>query len=49
MIGPFKPTPGGFHWVYVYVDKFSKCIEYKPLAQDTAKKEAELLDNIIHK
>jgi len=49
MIGPFKPTPGGFHWVYVYVDKFSKWIEYKPLAQDTAKKEAELLDNIIHK
>ena len=24
MIGPFKPTSGGFRLVYVYIDKFSK-------------------------
>ena len=48
MIGPFKPMLGGFRWVYVCIDKFSKWIEYKPLVQATTKKAAELLDNIIH-
>ena len=48
MIGPFKPVQGCFRWVYVCIDKFSKWIEYKPLVQATAKKEAELLDDIIH-
>ena len=48
MIKPFKPTPGGFCWVYVCINKFSKWIEYKPLVQATAKKAAELLDDIIH-
>ena len=49
MIRPFKPTLGGFRWVYVCIDKFSKWIEYKPLVQATAKKAAELLDDIIHR
>ena len=49
MIGPFKPMLGGFRWVYVYIDKFSKRIEYKPLVQATAKKAVELLDDIIHR
>jgi transposase InsO family protein len=49
MIGPFKPAPGGFHWVYIIIDKFSKRIEYKPLISGTAKKTAELLDDIIHR
>jgi hypothetical protein len=48
MIGPFKMAPGGFRWVYVIIDKFSKWIEYKPLVKGTAKKAAELLDEIIH-
>jgi hypothetical protein len=47
MIGPFKPAPRGFRWVYVCVDKFSKWFEYKPLVQAIAKKAAELLDEII--
>ena len=49
MIGPFKPTSGGFRWVYVCIDKFSKWIEYKPLVQATTKKAAELLNDIIHR
>jgi len=49
MIEPFKPTLGGFRWVYVCIDKFSKWIKYKPLVQATAKKAAELLDDIIHR
>ena len=28
MIGPFKPALGGFRYVYVTIDKFSKWIEY---------------------
>jgi transposase InsO family protein len=49
MIGPFKPALGGFRWVYVIIDKFSKWIEYKPLVKATTKKVAELLDDIIHR
>jgi hypothetical protein len=49
MIGPFKPAPGGFCWVYAIIDKFSKWIEYKPLVKGTAKKAAKLLDEIIHR
>ena len=49
MIKTFKPAPGGFRWVYVCIDKFSKCIKYKPLVQATTKKGAELLDDIIHR
>jgi hypothetical protein len=49
MIRPFKPAPGGFRWVYVIIDKFPKWIEYKHLAKATAKKAAELLDDIIHR
>ena len=48
MFGPFKPAVGGFRWVYVCIDKFSKWIEYKPLVQATTKKVTELLDDIIH-
>ena len=49
MIGPFKPTPGGFWYVYVAIDKFSKWIEYKPLVSATAKKAVELFEDIIHR
>jgi hypothetical protein len=49
MIRPFNPAPGGYRWVYVIIDKFSKWIEYKPLVSGTAKKVAELLDEIIHR
>ena len=48
MIGPFKPTPGGFWYVYVAIDKFSKWIEYKPLISATTKKAVELFEDIIH-
>ena len=49
MIGPFKPTPGGFRYVYVAINKFSKWIEYKPLVSATAKKAVELFKDIIHR
>ena len=49
MIGPFKPAPGGFRYVYVAIDKFSKWIEYKLLVSATAKKAVELFKDIIHR
>ena len=49
MIGPFKPAPGCFRYVYVAIDKFSKWIEYKPLVSATAKKAVELFKDIIHR
>ena len=44
MIGPFKPAPGGFRYVYIAIDKFSKWIENKPLVLATAKKAVELFE-----
>ena len=49
MIGPFKPVPGGFRYMYVSIDKFSKWIKYKPLVSATAKKAVELFEDIIHR
>ena len=49
MIGPFKPALGGFWYVYIAIDKFSKWIEYKPLVSATTKKAVELFEDIIHR
>ena len=49
MIGPFKPALGGFRYMYVAIDKFSKWIEYKPLVSTTTKKAVELFEDIIHR
>ena len=49
MVGPFKPTLGGFRYVYITIDQFSKWIEYKPLISATAKKAVELFEDIIHR
>ena len=49
MIGPFKPALGGFQYVYVAIDKFSKWIEYKPLVSATTKKAVELFEDITHR
>ena len=49
MIGPFKPAPGGYKWVFVAIDKFSKWIEYKPLTSSSAKKAVEFFKEIFHR
>ena len=49
MIGPFKPMLGGFWYVYIAIDKFSKWIKYKPLVSATRKKVVELFEDIIHR
>jgi hypothetical protein len=35
MIGPFTTAPGGFTHILVAIDKFTKWIEYKPIAKLT--------------
>jgi len=49
MIGPFKPAPGNFKFVFVLIDKFSKWIEYMSLVKATSKKAVEFLNQIIHR
>ena len=49
MIGPFKPAPSSFCYVYITIDKFSKWIGYKPLVLATSKKAVELFEDIIHR
>jgi len=49
MIGPFKPAPGNFKYVFVLIDKFSKWIEYMPLVESTSEKAMEFLNQIIHR
>jgi len=49
MIGPFKPAPSNFKFVFVLIDKFSKWIEYMPLVKATSEKAAEFLNQIIHR
>jgi transposase InsO family protein len=47
MIGPFKKAQGGYTHVLVAIDKFTKWIEYKPIASLTSAKTVEFIQNII--
>jgi hypothetical protein len=48
-IGPFKPAPDNFKFVFMLVDNFSKWIKYMPLVKATLEKAIEFLDQIIHR
>jgi ribonuclease HI len=47
MIGPFKKSQGGYTHVLVAIDKFTKWIEYKPIASLTSAKAVEFIQDII--
>jgi transposase InsO family protein len=47
MIGPFKNAQGGYTHVLVAIDKFTKWIEYKPIASLTSAKAVEFIQDII--
>jgi transposase InsO family protein len=49
MIGPFKKAQGGYTHILVAIDKFTKWIEYKPIASLTSAKAVEFIQNIIFK
>jgi hypothetical protein len=43
MIGPFKKSQGGYTHILVAIDKFTKWIEYKPIASLTSTKAVEFI------
>jgi transposase InsO family protein len=47
MIGPFKKAQGGYTHVLVTIDKFTKWIEFKPIASLTSTKAVEFIQDII--
>jgi hypothetical protein len=49
MIGPFTTASGGFTHVLVAIDKFTKWIEYKPIAKLTPDRVVDFLSNISHR
>jgi transposase InsO family protein len=48
MIGPFTTAPGGFTPVLVAIDKFTKWIEYKPIAKLTPYRVVDFISDILH-
>jgi hypothetical protein len=49
MIGPFTTTPGGFTHVLVAIDKFTKWIEYKPMATLNIDRVVTFICDILHR
>jgi transposase InsO family protein len=47
MIGPFKKAHGGYSHILVAIDKFTKWIEYKPMASLTSAKAVEFIQEIM--
>ncbi|XP_039778638.1 uncharacterized protein K02A2.6-like [Panicum virgatum] len=47
MIDPFKKAQGGYTHMLVAIDKFTKWIEYKPIAFLTSAKAVEFIQEII--
>jgi hypothetical protein len=47
MIGPFKKAQGGYTHMLVAIDRFTKWIEYKPIATLTSAKVVEFIQEII--
>jgi hypothetical protein len=47
MIEPFKKAQGGYTHVLVAIDKFTKWIEYKPIATLTLAKAVEFIEENI--
>jgi hypothetical protein len=47
MIGPFKKAQGGYTHILVVIDKFTKWIEYKPIASLTLAKAVEFIQEIM--
>ena len=48
MVGPLKHAPGGFEYIYVAIDKFTKWKEYKPLVKFNATKAVEFMQDIMY-
>jgi hypothetical protein len=49
MIGSFTTAPGVFTHVLVAIDKFTKWIEYKPIAKLTPDRVVDFISDILHR
>ena len=49
MVGPLAKAPGGFEFIFVAIDKFTKWIEYKPLVKFSSAKAIEFLQDIMQR
>jgi hypothetical protein len=49
MIGPFTTALGGFTHVLVAIDKFTKWIEFKPIAKLTPDRVVDFISDILHR
>jgi hypothetical protein len=47
MIGPFTKAQGGYTHILVAIDKFTKWVEYKPIASLTLAKAVEFIYEIM--
>jgi hypothetical protein len=47
-VGPLKKVKGGFEYIFVAIDKFTKWIEYKPLIKYSTVKAVEFIQDIVH-
>jgi transposase InsO family protein len=47
-VGPLKKAEGGFEYIFVAIDKFTKWIEYKPLVKYSVAKAVEFIQDIMH-
>src|ERR687888_532717 len=47
-VRPLKRAKGGFEYIFVAIDKFTKWIEYKPLVKYSAEKVVEFIQDIMH-
>lgn len=47
MVGTLKKATGGFKFVFVATDKFTKWIEYKPLVKFSLAKAFEFMQSIM--
>ena len=48
-VGPLKAAQGGFIYIFVAIDKFTKWIEVKPVTTMSAAKAAEFTEEITHR
>jgi hypothetical protein len=47
-VGPLKKVKGGFEYIFVAIDKFTKWIKYKTLVKYSAAKVVEFVQDIMH-
>ena len=47
--GWITKAKGGFEYIFVAIDKFTKWIEYKPLTKYSAAKAVEFIQDIMHR